>query len=305
MKIKRKDKENKIKEKKDKVKIKLTKRQILTRILWAILIFSIVFAVYKNFTGIDKHTIHEKEVVVEKVYSTNKFENFVTDFAKIYYSWTADNNERSERLNKLGYYVTKDVLEITRQMIPDNFSTTSDVTGFRIWDVKEEKDNLYNVYYEVSQNINEGDKTTGITSYYMARVNEDKNGNLLIIDSPTVKNKPAKGVYVKKQGNDKKLGDRTKVKSIDKFLNTFFTVYPTITKDELAYYSNSKEIKPIHKRSFMFSEILNANYSISDKDDKIVKADFIVKYFDEESKSFVFSTYHLNLKKDKKWTIVN
>ena len=139
----------------------------------------------------------------------------------------------------------------------------------------------------------------------MVRVNEDKNGNLLIIDSPTVKNKPAKGVYVKKQGNDKKLGDRTKVKSIDKFLNTFFTVYPTITKDELAYYSTSKEIKPINKRSFMFSEILNANYSISDKDDKIVKADFIVKYFDEESKSFIFSTYHLNLKKDKKWIIVN
>ena len=110
MKIKRKDKENKKREKKDKVKIKLTKRQILTRILWSILIFSIVFAVYKNFTGIDKHTVHEKEVVVEKVYSTNKFENFVIDFAKIYYSWTADNNERSERLNKLGYYVTKDVL---------------------------------------------------------------------------------------------------------------------------------------------------------------------------------------------------
>ena len=55
--------------------------------LWLVLIASVSFGVYKNFTAIDMHTVHEKEVIQQRIVDTNKIENFVKDFAKAYYSW--------------------------------------------------------------------------------------------------------------------------------------------------------------------------------------------------------------------------
>lgn len=40
--------------------IKTGLRKKTTSMLWAVLIVSLVFGVYKNFTAIDQHTIHEK-----------------------------------------------------------------------------------------------------------------------------------------------------------------------------------------------------------------------------------------------------
>ena len=44
--------------------------------LWLVLIASISFGVYKNFTAIDMHTVHEKEVIEQRIVDTNKIENF-------------------------------------------------------------------------------------------------------------------------------------------------------------------------------------------------------------------------------------
>ena len=44
--------------------------------LWLVLIASISFGVYKNFTAIDMHTVHEKEVIEQRIIDTNKIENF-------------------------------------------------------------------------------------------------------------------------------------------------------------------------------------------------------------------------------------
>lgn len=55
--------------------------------LWALLICAFAFAVYKDFTAVDTHTVHETTVVQEEVTDTNAIESFVTNFAKVYYSW--------------------------------------------------------------------------------------------------------------------------------------------------------------------------------------------------------------------------
>lgn len=39
--------------------------------LWLVLIGSVSFDVYKNFTAIDMHTVHEKEVIEQRVVDTN------------------------------------------------------------------------------------------------------------------------------------------------------------------------------------------------------------------------------------------
>ena len=55
-----KKKENQVKEKKVRtVKVGTHKKTVIA--LWVVLIISVSFGVYKNFTAIDQHTTYEKE----------------------------------------------------------------------------------------------------------------------------------------------------------------------------------------------------------------------------------------------------
>ena len=65
------------------MKVGTHKKSVL--LLWAVLLASTSFGVYKNFTAIDTHTVHEKEVIEQRIVDTNKIENFVKAFAKSYY----------------------------------------------------------------------------------------------------------------------------------------------------------------------------------------------------------------------------
>ena len=40
--------------------------------LWLVLIASVSFGVYKNFTAIDMHTVHEKEVIEQRIVDTEQ-----------------------------------------------------------------------------------------------------------------------------------------------------------------------------------------------------------------------------------------
>ena len=74
-----------IKEPKEKkvrtVKVGTHKKTVIA--LWVVLIASVSFGVYKNFTAIDQHTTHEKEIIELRLQDTNGIENFVKNFAKI------------------------------------------------------------------------------------------------------------------------------------------------------------------------------------------------------------------------------
>ena len=102
-----KGKSNTNKSRKHKLYIKHigTKRKS-TIILWILLLSSMLFGIYKNFTAVNTHTIYEKEIVKQEVIDTNRIENFVRNFAKAYHSW--DNNRQSidKRTKQLSYYLT-------------------------------------------------------------------------------------------------------------------------------------------------------------------------------------------------------
>ena len=63
------------------------KHRKMVLVLWLLLLSSLSFGIYKNFTAIDQHTTHEKVVVKEKIVNTSGVENFTVDFAKEYFSW--------------------------------------------------------------------------------------------------------------------------------------------------------------------------------------------------------------------------
>ena len=109
MKFKKKDKEAKPnKEKKVPVmKVGTHKKTVIA--LWLGLIASVSFGVYKNFTAIDMHTVHEKEVIEQHIIDTNRIENFVKDFAKSYYSWSNNKEAIEARTAAINNYLIYDL----------------------------------------------------------------------------------------------------------------------------------------------------------------------------------------------------
>ena len=83
------------------MKVGTHKKSVL--LLWAVLLASTSFGVYKNFTAIDTHTVHEKEIIQLRLNDTNGIENFVKNFAKAYYSWDTSKEAVEARYHQNRY----------------------------------------------------------------------------------------------------------------------------------------------------------------------------------------------------------
>ena len=100
-------KEKTQKKKKGRV-ISVGKHRKLVLALWLLLISSLSFGVYKNFTAINQHTTHEKVVVKEKIVNTSGVENFTKDFVKEYFSWKNNEKAIEKRMSNLRQYLTEE-----------------------------------------------------------------------------------------------------------------------------------------------------------------------------------------------------
>ena len=89
------------------MKVGTHKKSVL--LLWAVLLASTSFGVYKNFTAIDTHTVHEKEIIQLRLNDTNGIENFVKNFAKAYYSWDTSKEAIEARTTEISKYLTKEL----------------------------------------------------------------------------------------------------------------------------------------------------------------------------------------------------
>ena len=103
-----------IKEPKEKkvrtVKVGTHKKTVIA--LWVVLIASVSFGVYKNFTAIDQHTTHEKEIIELRLQDTNGIENFVKNFAKSYYTWDNSKEAIEARTQAISGYLTKELQDL-------------------------------------------------------------------------------------------------------------------------------------------------------------------------------------------------
>ena len=62
------------------VKVGTHKKTVIA--LWVVLIASVNFGVYKNFTAIDQHTTHEKEIIELRLQDTNGIKKFREEFLR-------------------------------------------------------------------------------------------------------------------------------------------------------------------------------------------------------------------------------
>ena len=170
--IRKEENQKKQKEKKLKVyKVNTHKKTVIA--LWVLLAVSFLFAVYKNFTAIDIHTVHETKVIEETILDTHKIENFVENFAEVYYSWEQSAASIDNRTNALKGYLTGELQALNVDTVRKDIPVSSALTDFQIWEITKEKEQHYQVTYTVEQRITEGESSKTVRSAYQVTVYVD------------------------------------------------------------------------------------------------------------------------------------
>lgn len=269
-------------------------------VLWIVLIGSLVFAIYKNFTAIDQHTVHEKEIIENNIEDTNAIESFTKNFVKDYYTWENEKESIEQREEKISDYLTEDLQALTTDMIRDDIPTSSSVSDIDIWSVSQEDNGAYAVVYSVEQKITEDKDSEWNKATYRILLHQDDVGDMVITQNPTLWSLPKKSTHEPEQPESNGTVDTDTEKEVTEFLETFFTLYPTATDKELAYYVKNNALPTINK-DYTFSELINPVFQQSGDQ---VQVWLSVKYLDETTKATQISQYVLMLERDSNWMIV-
>ena len=288
------------KQKKPRVLSIGTRRPVVIA-LWALLICAFAFAVYKDFTAVDTHTVHETTVVQEEVTDTNAIESFVTNFAKVYYSWEQSAASIEQRTENLKYYLTDELLTLNVDTVRSDVPVSSKVEDVQIWSVEEIGDKVYKIVYSVSQNVINGEESSVITSVYEVSVYVDDAGDMVIIQSPTITGKPQKSGYVPETAETDGTVSAEETTEITEFLTTFFTLYPTATEQELSYYVSGGALPVIGNDSYVFAGLVNPVFT---KNGDAVTANVAVQYLDQRTGMTQVSQFTLHLRQvEGNWKI--
>lgn len=303
--LNRKIERNRYMKKVKKIKIKsIGLRKRTTIILWLLLIGSLSFGLYKNFTAIDRHTVHEEKIIQTQIVDTNFISSFVEEFVEIFYSWEPKKEILEKRTTELKNYMSDDLLQLNQEMIRSDIPTVSIVKEMKIWKVKQLDKTNYSVVYSIIQEIEESKGKTKekrqVESAFSVKVKTRGHDQLVIVSNPVMASLPKKlDMQSDPMQDDMSIDQETK-KDINEFLMTFFKVYPTAKKTELQYYLTSKDIKEINK-DYVFSEIKQINYF---KSNNGVKVKVVAVYLNQDTKAVLPFTYDLVLKKTgEKWII--
>lgn len=303
----------------DKKKVPVVKvgvRRKSTVVLWILLLGSVSFGVYKNFTAVDTRTEVVKEVVEMKLLDTNAIENYVKNFAKVYYSWSNDESALEQRSQEVNSYLTEPLQSVNAGMIDESVDNRSVVHDVQIWQVEPAEENEYDVTFSVQQQIIskvqkqvegkkkkkevvEEDVSVWQKNAYVVRVHVDDQGNLVIVNNPTVAKVPQKSVYQTKEIQSAGV-DTATISEITEFLQTFFMMYPQATEKELLYYVKNEALKPI-EGNYTFWEIVNPVFT---NEGETVKVSVYVKFYDEAARVPQISQYRLVLEKDDNWQVI-
>ena len=292
---------NQEKQKKPRVLSIGTRRPVVIA-LWALLICAFAFAVYKNFTAVDTHTVHETAVVQEEMADTNAIESFVTNFAKVYYSWEQSADSIGQRTENLTYYLTDELQALNADTVRSDVPVASSVQNVQIWSVEKSEENVYKVVFAVSQNVVNGEESSGITSVYEVSVYLDDTGDMVIIQSPTITGKPQKSGYVPKAAEPDGTVSAEETTEITEFLTTFCTLYPAATEQELSYYVSGGALPVIGNDSYVFAGLVNPVFT---KNGDAVTVRVAVQYLDQRTGMTQVSQFELEMRQvDGNWKIV-
>lgn len=291
--------------KKIKVK-KIELRKKTTSTLWALLIISVAFGMYKNFTAIDQHTIHEEKVIETKVVDTNFVSSYVEEFAQVFYSWTPTKEALEQRTEELKQYLPDNLQQLNQEMIRSDIPTKATVEDIKIWSIESLTKHEYKVLFSIKQRLEESKEgqieVKTIKAAYSLTVRTNGESSISIVSNPAMAALPKK-LDIKTEPLQDDLAITAKDKEeIAQFLNTFFTAYPKANKTELQYYCDVPTIEEINEE-YIFSGIQSINYFTAEN---AVSVHVVVDYLNTETKATMTTAYDLLLeKRDSKWIIID
>lgn len=312
------------KEKQEKVIVKrigLRRKSVIA--LWMLLIGSVAFGVYKNYTAVDTRTEVVEKTIEMKLFDTNAVETYVVNFAKVYHSWSKEKEDLDGRMQNLERYMTESLLQMNAGLLDHTTVTDAAVQEVQVWNVKETdgRENEYRVVYSVKQKVTsyleraskdkkkkkkekkETEKTDIYqTNTFETRVYMDAAGNLLIVSNPTICSMPKKAKDVPENVTADGSVDSTVIKEVTEFLETFFALYPAATEKELVYYVKDGLLKPLDGK-YTYWEVQNPIFT--EGMENSVRVNFNVKYYDEISQTPQISQYDFTLEKGDNWKVVD
>lgn len=268
--------------------------------LWVLLLLSLAFGIYKNFSAVDQHTIHETKTVEPTIIDTHAMESFIQNFIQDYYSWENKKEAIEQRSEAIKHYLTPALQELNMDTVRSDIPTSSKVIGSQIWKIESIDEQNYAVIYTVTQDITEEKETKSLSSVYRLVLHQDDNENLVITQNPTIWTIPEKSDYEPTPISSDSSVDSDTEKEILEFLETFFKLYPTATESELTYYVK-ENVLPVIGKNYQFSELVD---SIIQKKGHHYQVNLVVKYLDDISKSVIVSQYKLFLEKENNWRII-
>lgn len=223
--------------------------------LWCLLLCSLSFAVYKNFTAVDVRTIEKTTVEKQTIVDYAGIDLFVEDFAKAYHTFGADTQANQIRSGELLKYMAEDKIQLMNANLEQtqSVSTVDSVTVYAV--EPTEKEHFYDVSYFVNLTVNE----QKIVEHYKVRVYKDHN-HYLVTGLPQITKGMDKANYKPKEevnSVDLKGGEKEEVED---FLETFFKIYPSADKSELLRYAKKGVLEPIVGTEYVFSSLEDVKY---------------------------------------------
>ena len=204
------------------------------------------------------------------------------------------------RTQAINGYLTKELQDLNVDTIRTDIPTSSTATNVIVWSIEQSGTDTFSATYEVDQQIKEGEQTSNVKATYIVKVHVDADGDMVIVQNPTLAPAIEKSDYEPKTPETDTSVDADTVNDATAFLETFFKLYPTATEKELAYYVSGNVIEPIG-RDYLYSELVNPIFT---KDGDNVKVKVAVKFLDNQTKATQVSQYELVLHKDSNWKIV-
>ena len=204
------------------------------------------------------------------------------------------------RTQAISGYLTKELQDLNVDTIRIDIPTSSTVTNVIVWSIEQSGTDTFSATYEVDQQIKEGEQTNNVKATYTVKVHVDADGDMVIVQNPTLAPAVEKSDYEPKTPEADASVDADTVNDATAFLETFFKLYPTDTEKELSYYVSGNALEPIG-RDYLYSELVNPIFT---KDGDNVKVKVAVKFLDNQTKATLVSQYELVLHKDSNWKIV-
>ena len=122
--------------------------------------------------------------------------------------------------------LTKELQDLNVDTIRTDIPTSSTVTDVLVWSIEQSGTDTFSATYEVDQQIKEGEQTTSVKATYTVKVHVDTDGNMVIVQNPTLAPAIEKSDYEPKTPEADNSVDADTVNDATAFLETFFKLLP-------------------------------------------------------------------------------